>query len=331
MVTETTKKPIALCFFEDDLHSAAYYADREEMKKKDIFVHLKESPMNLDIAKHVLDVSVTRTADGNINAAISVDNEASRYTTKLFNAVFAAYSNPGATTKATVISEGLGVVIYMGYYTGKGDWSHIVKRVEGVITRVSFSFQQGGTPQFVLELEDVYTFMGNSKSKNSEMTMQEAGGVDNPLPLRNAFPYTSAANRTEVNLVTGYQYTVGSAGEAGVSSKSATGNQDKDTAKAGVSKKTTAAKKKEVKFRTATILKKYNIFSDNPGLRDSQAVLQIADRYNRMIDRMYPSPEMSNFSKALGQYVPMSADAFALKNKMMRDKLKIKNAFVLCG
>jgi len=323
------KSPLALCFFEDHKDSseeASSYGDLKKMQEHDIFYHLKNSPFNYDIAKHILEVSVTRGENGNVVGSIAIDNEASMYTSRLFSRLFANYQEKSPDKdKADFIAEGVGVVIYMGYYTGEGKWDYITKKLDGVIESVAFSFQQNGTPQFVLSVTDSYTFMGNSKMKNTEATLQEPGSKG--VPMRSSFPYISRANATEVGLLTGKLFYTGSAGEAkaqsatGVQAKDVTAGKTKASAEAG-------AKKAAQKLRAATALRQFNIFSQNPGIRDSQAVLQIIKRYNDKIEAIYPTVRNMFFVEAKKNFPDISDEDFLKRNQRMADKLLIKKCFV---
>ena len=124
-----------------------------------LFDILKNSTLNSVINPKILSITVTDQFIGYDSAVIVLDNKDSVLTNMLFDGAIARTITDTDTLKAfrervggdkTVLSEGLQVSIYGGYYSGGDDFSSIKRLFQGMIASISFSYPDSGTPTITL-------------------------------------------------------------------------------------------------------------------------------------------------------------------------------------
>jgi len=273
------KNPKTFCFFDDGL-----FDYDEEIKKfsPDPYQILSESPMNKILHEHIIAVSVTDTFMGYDSAQITLDNEGGKFTSKMFDNAIRRVALFGddldvKETEGQFLAEGLAVSIYMGYYSGN-NFSKLRLRLKGQISHMSFSYNSQGTPNISILVTDRFTFMGNPRLKNSDLTMMLEGEKGEPLPLEQF--YMSNATKESVELA------------LNISKGIKTKGGDRRNPLLQADRTSENLRWSEKKGRTNTT-EKTKVYGSNKqlietvGLRDSQVVAKVMKRYNKKAKALF--------------------------------------------
>ena len=289
------KRPFCVCVFDDKRHRV-----NEDLTKSldgigylfDIFLGRSHvEPINRELNRHIVSVTVNDVFTGHDDAQIVLDNEGSKFTSRMFDKVLEKYSDnvfpltqpESATEKEAnvkdgyeryfILAEGLAVSIYIGYLTRIGDVSRIKLRLRGQIVAMGFSYNQQGTPNITLMAQDRFTFMGNPRLHNSRLTLGMPSEKEEaePIPLQNYYHSRKLKDEYDKEI-----------GKKPTSSASRTRRGAIDQAR-GTTQGMTLKDKP-----TSTVQKKWTTKTEKyVGLRDSQVIPMVVNEYNKRVTAIY--------------------------------------------